>query len=192
MEIQSTFQTYQNKEKSEGLALGKIELKEEYSKEWNLSRLSDFVVLTMDGNLLRPTLYGVGGLNSAKVGSDKFFMLLKYSESHYSKDIMDKCGDKAPKTNKYLKGVWCIINDKGEELEEFEQFATSPYLVKNSPIYSIGGRYYNVVTKEYLGHPSKTIHSDNFIIFDNQYEKDERINGILKINKSDGKFTKII
>lgn len=175
-----------------GLSLGKITLDEDYAKEWNAQHMSDFVTILKNGEILKPVLYRLGGVNfNLDVKKDRFFMLLKYNEAYYADDLMKRSGSKAPRTKKYLKDVWCIFNDKGEELYESVEYGTSPYLIKDAPIFSIGGKYYNLLTKEYLGQPSTIIKNDSFMIFDNQYEKDEKIKGIIKINRIDASYEKI-
>ena len=58
------------------LQLSKIQVNQKYLDEWN-ENCKDFVVLSKNGEILRNTLYRVGGLNNPKVGIDKYFMLLK-------------------------------------------------------------------------------------------------------------------
>lgn len=196
MVIKNMFQISQNKPIEVtgecGLSLGKITLDENYAKEWNVHHMSDFVTILKNGEILKPVLYRLSGVNhNLDLKKDRFFMLLKYTEAYHTDDIMKRCGNKAPRTNKYLKSVWCIFNDKGEELYESIEYGTSPYLIKDAPIFSVNNKYYNLLTKEYLGQPSTIIKNDSFMIFDNQCEKDEKIKGILKINKIDASYEKI-
>lgn len=172
--------------------LSKISLDEAYMKEWN-EHMNDFVTMTINGKMIEPVLYRLGGLNfNIKVGFDRYFMLLRYTESRRSERIMKMCGSKAPKSDKYLKGVWCIFDKDGKLLHENgDDSIHSPYLVKNAPIFSLDGIYYHLLTKKRLGNSRSSIQTDNFIILDNQYEKDEEIKGVIKIDKKDGSFIKI-
>lgn len=173
------------------VSLSKISLCETYREEWNV-HMDDFYVMSKDGELLRPTLYRKGGINYPDLSKDTYFMLLKYKESFYEDRIMEMCGENAPKSNKYLDGIWCIFDRDGNELWENEgRSIHSPYLVKNAPIFSVGGNYYNLLTKKYLGSPSSVIQNEFFMIFDNKFEKDEDVKGIIKISKLDGTFVKM-
>ena len=67
-----------------GLALSPIKINEDYRVKWNVY-YDDFVCLTLDGELVRPTLYRVGGLNDPKPGKDRYFKLLKHVEAFYPK-----------------------------------------------------------------------------------------------------------
>ena len=62
------------------LQLSSIQVNQGYLNEWN-NNSNDFVCLTKNGELLRPTLYRIGGLNNPQLGKDKYFMLIKYVEA---------------------------------------------------------------------------------------------------------------
>lgn len=172
------------------LQLSKIEVNPEYAKKWNTRNLTDFVCLTNNGELLRPTLYRVGGLNSPKVGTDRYFMLLKYVEAFYSKEIL-KSTSKAFKRKetdpRHLESRWCILDRYGNEKVEFNQFS-HPYLVKNSCIYSIDKNYYNIETGFLYCYASGSLESQDFLFLENNFDNDESKRGVLKINKKDGTF----
>ncbi len=177
--------SYPNKEKTNNcrLQLAPIQVREDYAKEWN-ERLTDFVVLSKDGELLRPTLYRVGGLNFPNLCEDKYFMLLKYVEAYYPESIMRHSTSKSPK---HLDGRWCILDADGNERIEFESFRC-PYLVKDSCLYSLNGKYYNIETGEHYGSSSTSIESKEFIFLDNRYDSDKSKRGVMKINKKDGSW----
>lgn len=60
-----------DKNKNE-LQFCKIEVDDNYRKKWNIHQ-KDFICLAKGGELLRPTLYRIGGLGSPKLGVDKYF-----------------------------------------------------------------------------------------------------------------------
>ena len=163
------------------LQLSRISVKEEYRKEWNID-LNDFVCLTKNGELLRPTLYRIGGLNNPKLNKDNYFMLLKHVEAFYSKDILKMAKSTDPK---HLESRWCIIDKNGNEKVEFNQF-DSPYLVENSCIYSFKSNYYNIETGEHYCNAYKSMASSEFLFLENAYDKDKSKRGVMKINKKDG------
>jgi hypothetical protein len=169
-----------------GLQLNKIFVNQEYLNEWNANSYSDFVCLTFNGELLRPTLYRVGGLNNPNLNKDKYFLLLKYIEHKYDLDFIKKCyPEKSRKEQelqrKTLVGVWCVLDYNGNEKIIFDQFQT-PYLKNDSCIYSVDNKYYNIETGEFYGSSYSSLESKDFL-FLKDYEK-----GILKINKKDGSY----
>lgn len=164
-----------------GLQLSPITVNEEYCKKWN-ERLTDFVCLTKNGELISNSLYRVGGLNTPHLGKDDYFMLLKYVEDFYSDDIT-----KVKKDKPHLDGRWCIIDKNGIEKKVFESFK-SPYLTKDSCIYSINSDYYNIETGECYGYSSTSMVSEEFLFLDNRYNKDKTKRGVMKINKKDGSW----
>ncbi len=163
------------------LQLSPIRINEDYRKEWNITQ-NDYACLTLNGELLRPTLYRIGGLNNTKPGVDKYFMLIKYVEAYYSKEILRISKSNGPK---HLESRWCIIDECGNEKKEFK-FPDTPYLMSNSCIYSIDRRYYNIETGEYYGYTSGSMSSDEFLFLDNKFEKEKSKCGVMKINKKDG------
>ena len=80
---------------------------------------------------------------------------------------------------------YCILDKEGNEKVVFGRFK-SPYLVKNSQIYSIDGNYYNIETGEFYGNPSTNMESSEFLFLDNRFDKDSTKRGIMKVNKKDG------
>ena len=176
---------------SSALQLSQIQVNQDYLNEWN-NNSNDFVCLTKNGELLRPTLYRIGGLNNPKLGKDKYFMLLKYVEAIYDYDFIKKCYPNKSKKElelqrKHLEGRWCIIDKNGVEKKEFDQFK-SPYLTKDSCIYSIDSNYYNIETGEHYGYSSSSFQSKEFLFLDNRFEKDKSKCGVMKINKNDGSY----
>lgn len=174
------------------LDLNKIDVKQEYLDEWN-NRCKDFLVLTLNGEILRNTLYRKGGLNSLNVKTDKYFMLLKYSEDLYSKEFIKKC---YPKKNakeqekhiKHLKAEWVIIDYKGIEKVVFKDLSHGYLVSPDSVLYMIDSNYYNIETGFKYGYTTNSIQSEDFVFLDNKYEKDEAKKGVMKINKIDGSF----
>jgi len=165
------------------LQLSPIKVDSEYCKKWN-ERMTDFVVLTRNGELINNNLYRVGGLNNPNPAKDNYFMLIKYVEAFYSAEIlrMSKTRDA-----KHLEGRWCIIDKNGVEKVEFEQFK-HPYLVKDSCIYSIGSDYYNVETGEHYCNASTSMQSSNFLFLDNRFDSDKSNRGVFKICKKTGEY----
>jgi len=160
--------------------LGRISINEDYRKKWNIYE-NDFVCLTKNSELIRNTLYRIGGLGNPKL-NEGYFMLLKYVEAFYS-DSITKEKEKKP----HLEGRWCILDKDGNEKVEFEQFS-SPYLVKNSQIYSIGGKYYNIENGEFYCHVYTAMESSEFLFLENCYDDDKSRRGVMKINKKDGSW----
>jgi hypothetical protein len=172
------------------LQLSPIQVNKEYCKEWN-ERMTDFVVLTKNGELISNSLYRVGGFGCDL--KQNYFMLLKYVESIYDFDFIKKCyPDKSNKElelqRKHLEGRWCIIDKNGIEKKEFEQFK-SPYIKKDSCLYSVDSNYYNIETGEFYCNSSKSMESSEYIFLENQYDKDLLKKGIMKINKKDGSWS---
>lgn len=174
------------------LQLSSIELNPEYAKEWNADK--DFVVLSRNGEILRNTLYRVGGMNHGlKVGIDKYFMLLKYTEDIYTTEFIKKCySDKSRKEQgklrKHLKHQWVIVDIHGNEKVVFDQYA-SPYLdSRDAPIYHLNNKYYNIETGYYYGNSHSSMKSSKFLFLDNQYDEDKSKRGVLKIDMTDGSF----
>lgn len=167
--------------KTDGLQLSPIDVNENYRKEWS-AYCNDFVCLTVNGELLRETLYRVGGLNTPNLGIDKYFMLIKHVEGFYSDEILKMAKSDNPK---HLESRWCILDSMGNEKIEFSQFK-HPYLLKDSCIYSIDNSYYNIETGECYGRSYHSMTSKDFLFIDNTYEKDKSKCGIMKISKIDG------
>lgn len=175
---------------SSALQLSPIQVNKEYCKEWN-ERMTDFVVLTKNDELISNSLYRVGGFGYDL--KQNYFMLLKYVESIYDFDFIKKCyPDKSNKElelqRKHLEGRWCIIDKNGIEKKEFEQFK-SPFIKKDSCLYSVDGNYYNIETGEFYCNSSKSMESSEYIFLENPYDKDLSKKGIMKINKKDGSWS---
>lgn len=166
---------------SNDLQLSPIKINEQYREKWNI-HVSDFFCLTKAGQLISQSLYRIGGLGGFK--KDNYFQLLKYVEAIYD-DIITR--DKKRKL--HLESRWVIIDKNGIEKVEFEQF-DSPYLISNSVLYSIKGKYYNIETGEYYCDSSSNMQSYDFLFLENRYgcDKDESKIGIMKINKKDGSW----
>lgn len=159
-----------------------VKLSEEYKEKFNSKHMNDFFKLKIDGEIKHNSIYRLGGFNSFdKVYNDKYFMLLKYTEAEYDDNITTN-----PKRKPHLKGTWCILNNKGEELKVFESEFLSPYLINNSPIYSIDSKYYNVETNEYYCYSSGTLQSSEYLFLENKFDEDKSKRGVMKINKNTG------
>lgn len=175
---------------SSALQLSPIQVNEGYCKEWN-ERMTDFVVLTKNGELISNSLYRVGGFG-ADINQD-YFMLLKYVESVYEIDFLKRCyPNKSNKQleleKKHLAGCWCILDKNGVEKKVFDQFKT-PYIKKGSCIYSVDSNYYNIETGEFYCNSSKLMESSEFLFLENPYDKDLSKKGVMKINKKDGSWS---
>ena len=164
------------------LQLSPIQLNDDYRKTWN-ERMNDFVVLTRNSEQINDSLYRIGGIGS-KPDGENYFMLLKYVEDHYPAHIMKTSKSK---DDKHLNGRWCILDKNGIEKVVFDSHK-SPYLVKNSCIYSIDSNYYNIETGEFYCYAYKAIDSSEFLFLENNYDKDLSKRGVMKINKSDGSW----
>lgn len=165
---------------SSGLQLSQIKVDEDYCKKWN-ERMTDFVVLTKNGELISNSLYRVGGMGGKPDGKN-YFMLLKYVEDYYSADIMRMSKSK---DSKHLSGQWCIIDKNGIEKVVFESFK-SPYLVKDSCIYSIDQTYYNIETGELYCKAYTQMSSSQYLFLSNEYDDDKSRRGVIKIDKKTG------
>jgi len=166
-----------------------IQPSEEYCREWNVD-MTDFVALTKGGELISNSLYRVGGFGVCL--TDNYFMLLKYVEAIYDFDFIKKCypeksNEEVESSRKYLEGVWCIFDKNGVEKKEFHKF-TNVYLKKNSCIYSVGNKYYNIETGELYCNSSSLVESSEFLFIENKYDKDLSRRGVMKINKKDGSW----
>lgn len=169
---------------TDGLYFANITLDPAYAKKWN-ERSTDFIMLTYNGELISETLYRVGGLNSSTWYKDKYFMLLKYEEAFYSKEILKMSKSK---DGRHLEGNWVILDNKGNEKAKFVRSLDHAYLIKNSCLYKIQEKIINIETGEvYIDSYHGTyLESTEFIFVENRYDKDESKRGVLKINKLDG------
>jgi len=164
---------------SSALQLSHIQVDSEYCKKWN-ERMTDFVVLTKNGELVSNSLYRVGGMGGKPDGKN-YFMLLKYVEDYYPKHITDH----TKSDPKHLSGRWCILDKNGIEKVVFDSFK-SPYLVKESCIYSIDQTYYNIETGECYCKAYTSMQSKEFLFLENAYDDDKSRRGVMKINKQTG------
>lgn len=162
------------------LQFSSIVLRAEYAHKWNASHMNDFIGLTKNGELIRDTLYRIGGMGTPKLGKDEYFLLLKYVEAFYPDSITKIAKDKP-----HLESRWCIMDKEGNEKVEFKPFA-SPYLVNDSVIYSLNSEYRNIETDEFYGYSSSSMQSDEFLFLDNRFDKDVSRRGIMKIHKKTG------
>lgn len=172
------------------LQLSHIQVDEKYCKEWNAS-MQDFVVLTKNGNLINNSLFRVGGFGG-DIKQD-YFMILKYVEAIYDFDFIKKCyPNKSNKElelqRKHLESRWCIFDKNGVEKKEFKQFET-PYIKRNSCLYSIESNYYNIETGEFYCNSSKCMESSEYIFLENAYDNDLSKRGVMKINKKNGELS---
>lgn len=161
------------------LSLNPISIHKEYRKEWNVHE-NDFLLLCNNDKPISTTLYRVGGLNSSNPEKDNYFLLLRYTEAFYSESLLKHCKDKNPK---HLEAKWCIFNNKGQEKVVFDTFKHG-YLVKNSCIYHIESRYYNIETGECYGYSSSSMESSIHLYLDLKYNTEKT--GVLIIDKKTG------
>lgn len=179
------FELNSSKKNADGiLRFSRITLNEDYRKKWRIT-LDDFICLTIGGELLRPTLYRVGGLGVADPQKNKYFCLIKHVEACYSQEFMESLGSRGTKDPHHLESKWCILDQNGNEKVEFGPFE-SPYLINDSCIYSVNNMYYNIETGELYGRTYGSFSSSEFLFLHLPYEKDTTKRGVMKINKSDG------
>jgi hypothetical protein len=163
------------------IQLSPIQVKPDYLKKWNETS-RDFFFLTLNEVPIRQTLYRIGGFNYPNPETDKYFLLLKHTEAFYSKDILKITKSANPR---HLASSWVIIDSKGNELFEAENYEPI-YLIKNSCIYSYKGNYYNIETGESYGSNYSKMESENYLFVNNEYHKDTSKRGVLKVNKLTG------
>ncbi len=167
--------------KDNSLQLSKIIVNEDYRKKWNIHE-NDFVCLTKNGQLISNSLYRKGGLGGSI--EEDYFMLLKHVEAFYTDEILRICESKDPN---HLESRWCIIDKNGIEKVEFDRFK-SPYITKDSQIYSIDSNYYNIETGEFYCRSSSSMVSGEYLFLENRWDKDESRRGVMKINKKNGSW----
>lgn len=164
-------------ERTGELKFSPIQINEDYRKKWNINN-HDFFLLTMDGEPISDTLYRTGAIGGNP--KDNYFMLLKHVEAYYEDNITK---DEARKP--HLESQWCILNRNGIEKVNFKQFAT-PYIVKNSCIYSLGNNYYNIETGYFYCKSYTVMVSSEYVFLSNDYDDDKSRRGVMKIKKVDG------
>lgn len=170
------------------LQLSPIQVKPEYLDEWN-ENSRDFVCLTRNGELVSNTLYRVGGIGTKDIKDKRYFMLLKHVEAYYSADIMKqsrKYDKNNTKSNKHLASRWCILDSNGVEKFVAADSIHSPYLVKDSCIYSVNRKYYNIETQELYCEAYTAMESAGYLFLDNQFDKDKSKRGVMKVDKATG------
>ena len=166
------------------IKLNPIEIDQAYRDKWNI-RMNDYMLLSKDGQPIRDTLYRIGRMGNSDLSEGDYFLLIKQYESHYPKDI-------DPKQPPRLDGRWCIIDKEGnEKFVVPEDSIDSLYLIKDSCIYSLGGKYYNIETGQYYCNPSTVMESMDFLFLENKYDDNTAKKGIMKINKKDGTWVLI-
>lgn len=166
---------------NDGLQLNVIEVDPAYRKYWNMD-LHDFLCLTKNGELLRNTLYRKGGMWSESDFKKDYFMLLKHVEALYDVSITED-----PNRRRHLESQWCIIDKDGNEKVNFKAFA-NPYLVKDSCIYSLDRKYFNIETGEFYCSAYSALQSKDFLFLEIGWSTGEARSGVLKINKKDGTY----
>lgn len=161
------------------LRLSPITLSDDYATKWNTKSYPDFSHLTRNGEILNNNaLYRVGGMDKFDASAD-YNILLKYTESFYEDKIT-----KNPKEKPHLKSEWVIVDKNGVEKVIFKEYG-SPYLIKNSCIYSFKNRYYNIETGYmYADYAGNTIQTENFILLGSSWDT----TSCIKINKRTGEF----
>jgi hypothetical protein len=169
------------------LQLSLIDLDPEYRKKWN-ERMGDFVGLTRNGQLVRNTLYRLGGIGNSPDGT-RYFMLLKYREHVWPDDPKySRNGEsKTIEERRQLRGHWVILDKHGEEKIEFEDTLYSPYL-SGGVIYTQNNKYYNIETKQLYCQSYSSMKSNEFLFLDNAFDDDKYKRGIMKINMETGEF----
>jgi hypothetical protein len=175
----------QSQTSDNNLQFSHIDLDDKYIKEWNVHN-SDFLILSKNGEPIRNTLYRKGGLSNIKLGVDKYFVILKYSEDIYSKEFMAKIKGHSSEGAKHLKSSWVIIDSFGNEKIEVKDSLDYPYVIDGSCVYSIGNRYYNIETGELYCRTSKVMNSSDFLFLDNQFDDDKSKRGVMKIDLKTG------
>ena len=169
------------------LELKPFRLGSEYLKEWNETH-GNFFVLTKNGKRINDSIYRPGSPEG--LTNENYFRILKYVESFYDIEFLKEYYPNTKEEDleskkKHLSGKWCILSKDGVEKKVFDNFKT-PYIVKNSCIYSVNGSYYNIETGEFYCSDSKSMESSEFLFLENPYDKDVSRRGVMKINKKNG------
>lgn len=156
-------------------------LSQQYRKEWNVSG-NDYIHLEIDGKIDKKNIYRIGGLGTPNLAKDKYFQIIKYVEEYYPDSTT-----KIKKDKPHLAGHWCIINDEGIEKIVCDSYKT-PYLVKNSCIYSSDNKYYNIETNKLYCNCYHAISCDAYLFLENPHDTDKTKRGVWQINKSTGEY----
>lgn len=174
----------ESKPNSEGLQLSKITLDEKFAKEYN-ERSNDFFVLTMNGVLIRETLYRIGGINYPKVGVDNYFKLLKHTPSLYTKRYPDRSDFKKYKNtskDKHLHSEWVVLDKYGNEL--YTQPNMLGYISLVSPKYPLiteSGSVKNILNGEVYGDSKDMLKSDDFLFINKSDFRNRDLDGVVKL-----------
>lgn len=155
-----------------------IFLNEDYREKFRVV-LNDFILLTKDNVPIRNTLYRKGNLfcGSEKEPLPKYFLLIKYQENA---------------AKNYLESSYCILDNEGNEIKDFKNHLSSPYIVDNSILYKSNGSYYNILTDEcYFERPTTTIDAGTHIIIEKIWDTNPEKRGIFILNKQNGSIKKI-
>jgi len=150
------------------MEITKAIITDEYRKIWNIGRQDDFIHING-----RSTLYRVGG---HRLNPQGYSLILKYEEAQYSKEVV-RITNSHLNAN-YLRGVWCIINDLGEEVREFE-YLQSPYLVKDSILYTLNDKCYSIIDGSCYGSDYKKVECGDYLFLEQQGE-------VIQIGKTTG------
>jgi hypothetical protein len=159
------------------LELKHVTFDDKVRKMWNI-HMNDYYHLIRNRELISNTLYRVGGFG-VDLKAD-YFILLKYTEAYYD-DTITKDKDRKP----HLKNQWCILDKNGVERVIFKSFE-NPYLVKDSQIYTINNKYYNIETGEFYCYALKEMESTEYLFLNSQFDENKSRRGVMKINKKDG------
>lgn len=171
-----------------GLQLCPVEINAQYREEWQTKW--SLCCLTLDGKLVSETLYSTPGPGITPISKGNYYLLHKYVEAVYNDDIMKMAWKEDYKKHnpKHHEALYVIIDKNGQEKVQFEKFQT-PYLIPNSCIYILGNSYYNIETNELYAPSFKDyLDSDEFVFIKNEFDKDIKKRGVLKINKLDGSY----
>lgn len=132
-------------------------------------RYNDVYQIYKNSELLNDLYYRFGGLSSIKNIFDRYFMLLEYKEDKTFSDGLNH-------------GNWVIMDSYGVIHKKFELYQHA-YLIKDSVLYSLNGKLYNIITDECYGY-GKTMVLENSVILHREYT--EQSNNALVINKVTG------
>lgn len=180
-------------ENASGLKLEKFILDPEYAKKWQ-EHSTDFLILTLNGEIVDNTLYRIGGFGKPKFNKGEYSMLLKYNESLYSEETCRACDKLKPNQKvdiakrRHLASVWVIIDDRGQIKVEATGTFNRINTVDNSRLYTSDSYMYDCETGFCFGRYSNYFTSKEFVFLDVGYDNDKEKCGVYKINKLDGKY----
>lgn len=169
-------------EKNTGpLKLIPVDIDDSYRQQWNCHPEEEFYHLYLEDKKLRNTLYRQSILTS-NINKSKYFLISKNVEDHYSDQITTD-----PDEKPHLKSIWVIMNEKGEELIEFDSFK-SPYIIEDSVIYTIDNGYYNIETGELICSSHNTMITEHYLFLENPFDNDESKCGVIIVDKKTGSY----